>query len=181
MKFCLDIRLKFSVPLNNHISFLRTSLVSQMVKNLPAMWETWVSSLGWEDPLEEGMATHSSILSWRIPIDRGAWQAAVHVVTKSWTWLSDTHHSISFLKLSVPYFLWLIFTKAEQRKELLLCVREWHLSFILLFWSMPPLFPKSCSIYVFILNKQGFCMSRVIQEFGLDFSTCIIVPVPFIP
>ena len=43
------------------------SLVAQMVKNLPAMWETWVQSLGWEDPLEEGMATHSSILAWRIP------------------------------------------------------------------------------------------------------------------
>ena len=46
-----------------------------MVKNLPAMWETWVQSLGWEDPLEEGMATHSSILAWRIPMDRGAWWA----------------------------------------------------------------------------------------------------------
>ena len=43
------------------------SLVTQLVKNLPAMWETWVQSLGWEDPLEEGMATHSSILVWRIP------------------------------------------------------------------------------------------------------------------
>ena len=42
-------------------------LVAQLVKNLPAMWETWVQSLGWEDPLEEGMATHSSILVWRIP------------------------------------------------------------------------------------------------------------------
>ena len=38
-----------------------------MVKNLPAMWETWVQSLGWDDPLEKGMATHSSIPSWRIP------------------------------------------------------------------------------------------------------------------
>ena len=38
------------------------------------MWETWVGSLGWEDPLEEGMATHSSILAWRIPMDRGAWR-----------------------------------------------------------------------------------------------------------
>ena len=38
-----------------------------MVKNLPAMWETWVQSLGWEDPLEKGMATHSSILAWTIP------------------------------------------------------------------------------------------------------------------
>ena len=54
-----------------------------MVKNLSAMWETWVQSLGWEDLLEEGMATHSSILTWRILMDRGAWQAIVHGVTKT--------------------------------------------------------------------------------------------------
>ena len=42
-------------------------------------------SLGWEDPLEEGMATHSSVLAWRIPMDRGAWLAAVHGLAKSWT------------------------------------------------------------------------------------------------
>ena len=47
--------------------------------------QTWVRSLGWEDPLEEGLATHSSIIVWRIPKDRGAWQAAVHGVTKNWT------------------------------------------------------------------------------------------------
>ena len=46
---------------------LRASLVAQMVKNPPAMQETWVQSPGWEDPLEKGMATHSSILAWRIP------------------------------------------------------------------------------------------------------------------
>ena len=56
-----------------------------MVKNLPAMRETWVQSLGGEDPLEKGMATHPSILAWRIPMDRGALQATVHGVTKSWT------------------------------------------------------------------------------------------------
>ena len=60
-----------------------------MVKNPPAMQETWEQSLGWEDPLEEGMATHSSTLAWRIPMDRGAWQASVHGVVKSWTQLSD--------------------------------------------------------------------------------------------
>jgi len=54
------------------------SLVAQMVKNLPAMWETWVRYLGWEDPLEEGVATHSSIVAWRILMDRGAWRATVH-------------------------------------------------------------------------------------------------------
>ena len=62
---------------------------AQTIKNLPAMWETWVQSLGWEDPLEKGMATHSSIFAWRIPMDRGAWWATVHVITKSWTHLSD--------------------------------------------------------------------------------------------
>ena len=45
-------------------------LVAPMEKNPPAMWETWVRSLGWEDPLEEGVATHSSVLAWRIPMDR---------------------------------------------------------------------------------------------------------------
>ena len=49
-----------------------------MVKNLPAMWETWVQSLDWENPLKKGMATHSGILAWRIPMDRGGWQASVH-------------------------------------------------------------------------------------------------------
>ena len=45
----------------------KTSLLAQLVKKLPAMWETWVPSLHWEDPLEKGKATHFSILAWRIP------------------------------------------------------------------------------------------------------------------
>ena len=61
------------------------SLVAQMVKSLPAMRETWVQSLGWEDPVEEGMVTNSSILSWRIPTDRGAWQAIVDGVVELYT------------------------------------------------------------------------------------------------
>ena len=65
-----------------------TYLVAQLVKNLPAMQQTWVQPLGWEDPLKEGIATHSRILAWRIPMDKRAWQATVHVVTKNWTWLS---------------------------------------------------------------------------------------------
>ena len=63
--------------------------VAQTVKNLPAMWETWVQSLGWEDLLEEGMATHFSTLAWRIPMDRGAWWAIGHGVAESLTRLSD--------------------------------------------------------------------------------------------
>ena len=74
------------------------SLVAQTVKNLPAVQETWVPSVGWEDPLEQGMATHSSILAWRIPMDRGAWWAMVHGVAKSQTWLSNqVQHSRSCL------------------------------------------------------------------------------------
>ena len=53
------------------------------------MQETWVWSLGWEDPLEEGMATHSSVLSWRVPTVKQAWQAAAHGVAQSRTRLSD--------------------------------------------------------------------------------------------
>ena len=60
-----------------------------MVKNPPVMQETWVPFLGWEDPLEEGMVTHTSILAWRIPMNREAWQATVHGVAKSQTRLSD--------------------------------------------------------------------------------------------
>ena len=54
-----------------------------MVKNPSAMREIWVLSLGWEDALEEGMAIHSSILAWRMSMDRGAWWAAVHGVAES--------------------------------------------------------------------------------------------------
>ena len=67
------------------IKMTGTSLVAQLLKNPPLMQETWVRSLGWEDPLEKGKATHSSILAWRIP-----W-STVHGVTNSWTWLRDFH------------------------------------------------------------------------------------------
>ena len=67
-----------------------------MVKNLPAMQETWVRSLGQENPLEKEMATHSSILAWRIPVEGGAWWAIVHGVTKSQTRLSDFTFTFHF-------------------------------------------------------------------------------------
>ena len=57
------------------------------------MWETWVQSLGWEDPLEKGKATYSSILAWRIPI--------LHGVANSWTWLSDFHFHLYIGTLSL--------------------------------------------------------------------------------
>ena len=64
------------------VELIWASPVAQMVKNPTAMWETWDQSLGWEGPLEEGMATHSSILAWRIPKDRGAWWATVQVLQR---------------------------------------------------------------------------------------------------
>ena len=57
----------------------------QLIKNLPAVWEPWVPSLGWEDPVEEGMAIHASILACRIPMGRGAWWAMVHGITLRYT------------------------------------------------------------------------------------------------
>ena len=67
-------------------------MVAQMVKNPLAVWEIWVQSLDLEDPLEKEMATHSNILAWRIPMNRGAWQATAYGITKSWTRLSTVHH-----------------------------------------------------------------------------------------
>ena len=69
--------------------------MAQLVKNSPAVRETWVRSLGWEDPLETGKATHSSILAWRIP-----WTG--HGVTKSQTRLSDFHYTT--LGVSLPSY-----------------------------------------------------------------------------
>ena len=59
------------------LQYFWASLVDQSGKNLPAMWETWDRSLGWEDPLEEGMAIHSSVLTWRIPMDCSPWGSRV--------------------------------------------------------------------------------------------------------
>ena len=75
------------------------SLVAQGVKNLLAMRETWVQSLGWEDPLEEVMAIHSSILVWRIPMDRVAWQSPWDHKKSDTT--EKTKHNVTKSKLSL--------------------------------------------------------------------------------
>ena len=72
----------------NKITFVQTiTLVALVMKNLSASGDirNQVLSLGWENPMEVGMTTHSSILTWRIHMARGAWQATVHEVAKSWT------------------------------------------------------------------------------------------------
>ena len=77
--------------------FFKASLIAQLVKNLPAKWETWVRSLGWEDLLEKGKAAHSSILAWRIP-----WTLD-HRVSKSWTWLRNLHFHLLYFSCTNIY------------------------------------------------------------------------------
>ena len=96
----------FSARFSSYSNSVQGSLVSEMVKNLPAMQETWVQSLGWEDPLEEDMATHSSVLACTIPRDRGAWWATVQRVTKSQTNINRMQDIMFHLTQSVKsYFL----------------------------------------------------------------------------
>ena len=73
--------------------------MAQLVKNQPAMQETWVQSLGWEDPLEKGKATHSSILAWRIP-----WTVE-SMRLQSWTRLSDFHFHFTLCKRKIAIHL----------------------------------------------------------------------------
>ena len=77
------------------LNLKRASLVAQLIKNPPAMWETWVQSLGWEDPLEKGKANYSPVFWARES------HGLVHEISKSWTWLSNCHfHFLSNLKKS---------------------------------------------------------------------------------
>ena len=71
-----------------------------MVKTAPAMWKVWVQYLGGEDNLEEGMATHYSILAWRIPMDRGAWKSTVqrgHKESDAWATKHSTAHTLTYI------------------------------------------------------------------------------------
>ena len=79
-----------------------TSLVAQMVKNLPAKQETQVRSPGREDSLEKGMATHSSILAWRIPRTEEPGWATVHGVKQSNNWVTNTLHACIHLRYWCP-------------------------------------------------------------------------------
>ena len=108
----------------------QASLLAQMVKNLPAMWETWVLSLGWENPLEEVMASYSNILAWRIPMDRGAWQTTVHGVTKSQSWLSTKHKASQIYYLTVLWVISLTQFSSGQIQEFKVSTE------FILFWSL---------------------------------------------
>ena len=82
-------KMKPSLKLKEIFTSIVLTLMAQTVKNLPAVQEIWVQSLGWEDPLEKQVATHSSYSCLENSMDRGAWWATVHGVTKSWPRLSE--------------------------------------------------------------------------------------------
>ena len=121
------------------------------------MLKTWVSLLGWEGPPEEGMATHASIPAWKIPMDRGAWQATVHGVVKSQTGLSTVQHhvlySIAFtsliftnLKMKVKYRNYIQYLK-------ILHMRSYTEIFLLLKDSMVK---TECLAFLWILTQHYF-------------------------
>ena len=127
------------------------ALVSQIVKNLPAMQETRVQSLGREDPLEKGMATHSSSK------DRGAWQAPVHGVAKNRTRLSDYHITYSNktqirrkLKLKTGGFKDRLLMMESSRITKELAKLSSFLKMLLMIYSNS-LLPQSNILYLFIL------------------------------
>ena len=118
----LILYFKYCVTYQNTANYLHiwASLVAQTIKNPPAMQETYVLSLGWEDPLEEGMATHSSILAWRILMDRGACRlqsTGSQRVRLDWATIAHTHLRIHILILlafsKLIYLLMLLYLKNQ--------------------------------------------------------------------
>ena len=141
-----------------HHAHVWASPVAQMVKNPPAMWETWVQSLGWEDPLEKEMATHSSILAWRIPRTeepcglqtKGSqrvghdWATTIHTVSyRSWFMPTSRASVITILQDRLPhpllYSISLTWCPAPHSQKLLLypflCWRCVHTSVEYLLFS----------------------------------------------
>ena len=92
--------------------YFGASLVGQLVKNPPAMQETWLGSLGWEDPLQKGKAPHSSVLAWRVP-----WTVE-SMASQSWTRLRDLHFHFLSLLLKVEWVpLKHLYKKRQERLE----------------------------------------------------------------
>ena len=122
-----------------------------------SMWETWVQYLGWKGLLEEGMATHSSILTWRMPMDRRAWQATNHGVTKSWTHWATKHSTLSlFRKVD-----WVSGLRNEDPKALFSCpvVKVWVL-----------LLPLWTATTFWIASLLSEAISSLLGQSALSFS-----------
>ena len=98
-----------------------------MVRNPPAIWEIWVLSPGWENPLQEGMATHSGILAWRIPMDRGARWATIHGVAESDV-TEELNQPASFSsELSMWEFVVLMYSKCMHVLPTIYWVIKYHI------------------------------------------------------
>ena len=108
---CFPSCLKIWMQLNNK----PISKEAQMVKNPPAMWETWIWSLGWEDPLEKEMATHSSILAWRIP-----WTAEPGgLQSKGWQRVRHDWLTFTFSQFMRSFFSWPVLSFGQPRYRLI--------------------------------------------------------------
>ena len=123
----------------------RVSLPAHLVENPPAMWETWVLSPGWEDPLEEGMATHSSILSWRIP-----WTIQSHKGSDMTEWLSISLSSIN------RDWLWYHLSQSFLHVYLRNMRRNWKQSRELL-WP-PAVAPVNLALKLHIYKERCICI-----------------------
>ena len=148
--------------------------------------EAQFRSLGWEDPLEEGMATRSSILSWRIPMDRGARRARVHGVSKSKTWLSTQHSFYSAVPFKEGWKRGMILKGNVQEMSCnriqefgdLFCwclyYSKWWMSLCLSFWRMGHCLLQNRlvghSIETFIQGNLCMCFLHSILRFSFKIS-----------
>ena len=148
------------------------SLVAQLVKNLPAMWETWVRSLGWENPLKKGKATHSSILAWRIPwtAKNRTWLSDFHFLSLTlqycdgfcctWTWICHTHTCVSSLLKSLPTSL--------PSPSLQAVTEHWLCIFCIIHQI-----PTGCLFYIFLYM---FMLMYMFQCYSLKSSHPVLLP-----
>ena len=165
------------------------SLVAQMVKNLVAIWATWVQSLGWEDALEEGMATHSNILAWRIPwteqpggqqctgsqrVDTTEWLNAAHstylIYTFIWVEQSDSVMYVYIcvcVCVSVPYSFPLWFLCDVEYSSLCYTGGPCCLSLLYIIASANPKLPihPSPQVYFLIFARRFLSMSSSVSHF----------------
>ena len=160
--------------------FLWASLVAEMVKNLPAVWETWVWSLGWEDPLEEGMVTHFGVLAWRTPwTEEPGGLQSVGLQTAGLDWAPE-HSTRCFYVFPAPASSWGAATQAPPCPRVLLgrprhrcCFFWWcpvtHIGFLQLFSSdgiisnaLSLLLSTAWSILILKLSTEFFELSHYI-------------------
>ena len=140
IRCCRELQINFLAnPITRNSQDVRASLVAQMVKNLPAMQETWIPSLGWEDPLEKGVVTPSSSLAWRIPWSEepgglqfmGSQRVEHDWATNTWLHYTDEHvcQNSSNMSCTCPNLLSLVCNTAislQLQSRMRRSFRIWH-------------------------------------------------------